>query len=220
MSLPTRSLLLLALQVAACSGGRDPILDRADELGAASGGGLAPGVGVPGTDGSPPPQPQAGDPPPQLPDEPPPVRPDEPPPGVPDQPAPADGADAQGGDPGSGPPAGPQVSISGTVTVPSWAGGPIRIDVFDGDQQAAAGQDGPRPGIVAVGRLDKPGPFTLQVSASVDQVWVGGFVDEDRDGRPGHNDPSGWYAGNPVKTGADVGDITLSLSAPLPPPEE
>jgi len=206
--------LLLAL--VACSGGRDPILDRADEM-SAGGDASADAAGAP-PEGRPAPQPVAA-PAPAPAAEPPPVQPADPPPGVPDGPPPAPAGDGQGGDPGSTPPSGPQVVLSGSVTVPDWDGGAIRIDIFDGDQQAAAGSEGPRPSIVAVARLDRPGAFSLTVPAS-GPVWVGGFVDADQDGKPSHTDPSGWFAGNPVDASADAAGIQLTLAPPGPPPAE
>ena len=97
-------------------------------------------------------------------------------------------------------------------------GGAIRIDIFDGDQRAAAGQDGQRPRVVAAHELSKPGPFSVSIPASVPQVWVGGFVDEDGDGRPSHTDPTGWFGGNPVTTAGGVDGLVLRLETAPPPP--
>ena len=224
MPRPSCATASLMLALAACSGGRDPILDRADEMNA-DGGVSSDPAGAPPA-GRPEPQPVAGAAPASAPApapapavEPQPGQPADPPPGVPDGPPPAPSGDGQGGDPGSTPPSGPQVVLSGTVSVVDWTGGPIRIDVFDGDQQAAAGSEGPRPSIVAVARLERPGAFTLTVPAS-GPVWVGGFVDADQDGKPSHTDPSGWFGGNPVDASADAAGIQLTLAPPGPPPAE
>ena len=134
---------------------------------------------------------------------------------MPDQPPPP--ADC-GGAPGAAPSDGPVARIAGTIVVADYKGGPVRVDVFDGDQQAAAGGSAPRPGVVAVLKLDRPGPFSLSVPVSVGQVWVGGFVDQDLDGRPGPLDPHGWYGDNPIAVDQDVSGVLLTLEAAPPPP--
>lgn len=109
------------------------------------------------------------------------------------------------------------MTLSGTIEIAGWSGGPIRIDVFDGDQVAAAGSDR-RPNVVAQARLEKPGVFAVSVPVSANKVWIGAFADEDRDGKPGREDPSGWYGDNPVDLGADRGGLALKISRPEPPP--
>lgn len=110
------------------------------------------------------------------------------------------------------------VVLSGTITVENWSGGAIRLDIFDGDQRAAAGGEGPKPSIVAVHEVAEPGSFSLEIPKDAGQVWVGGFADEDRDGRPSPTDPSGWYSGNPVSTAADQAGLALVFEPPPPPP--
>jgi hypothetical protein len=203
---------LLAVMSLACSG-QDPILERAAEM---EGGDTPPTAGAPapGKTGSAPvkagtpaqPAPGRGAPPAAgTPGEPTPGDPGQPAPGTPEQPAP--------GVPGAD---GPSVVLSGTVAVASWGGGPIRIDIFDGDQQAAAGS-GKRPSVVAQARLDAPGAFEVRVPTSAGRVWIGAFADENRNGRPDPRDPSAWFGGNPVSTDEARGGIALSLEAAPPP---
>lgn len=195
-----------------CGGGSDPILERA----AALDDGAATQDDAPPPGGRPEPQPvEAPDPEPVTAAAPAPGAPQDPPPGEPADPPPAP---ASGGAPGAQPADGPRVTVSGTVSVDGWSGGPIRLDIFDGDQRAAAGGGGPKPSIVAVHQVDKPGPFSLEIPQDAGEVWVGGFADEDRDGRPSPTDPSGWYAGNPVSTAANQSGVTLVLEAAPPPP--
>jgi hypothetical protein len=204
--------IALALLLLACSG-QDPILDRAADM---QGGGAAPTAGAPapGKTGSPPPTAGTPEPPrpgqgaapsPADPGAPAPGDPGAPSPGVPDQPTP--------GVPGSD---GPSVALAGTVQVEDWGGGPIRIDIFDGDQQAAAGSS-KRPSVVAQARLEKPGPFEVRVPVGTTNVWIGGFADENRNGRPDPRDPSGWFGGNPVSVDGDQSGITLQLRSAPPP---
>lgn len=176
---------ILAFALFAC-GGRDPILDRADEL-AHEQGVVATPDPRPATSGT------AGSPPPG--------QPEQPAPGVPEEPKPG-GIEIKG----------PSVVLSGTVEVPDWKGGPIRIDVFDGDQQAAANSTGQRPRVVAMARLEKPGPFDLRVPSTATQVWVGAYADENSDGKPDPTDPEAWFTGNPVSTGTDHPGVDLQLT--------
>lgn len=197
------SLLPVLLMIVGC-GGQDPILERAESM--AGEGGAAPAAAPPQPGAATAPAPgKPADPQPVRPGEPQPVQPGQPQPGVPQEPPPGGGPD------------GPAVTLKGTITVPGWKGGEIRIDVFDGDQKAAAGT-GKRPSVVAQGKVAEPGPFELRVPQSADRVWIGAFADEDKNGRPGHTDPTGWYSGNPVSTGADRGGIELELQAPKEPP--
>ncbi len=187
--------------------GRDPILERADELGEqAHAGGGVPGGGGPGA-GSPP-APPPGDPaepPPGKGEDPPAGRAADPPPGTPDEPAPgAPGAD------------GPSVTVSGEVRLADYELGKVRIDIFDGDQKDL---EGPRPSVVAVAEIERPGPFSVQVPVSAPQVWIGAYVDEDLNGRPGPLDPAGWYAGNPVETEGGADGVIIELQRQEPPPQ-
>lgn len=213
MSAALLPLLPLLLLLGAC--GRDPILKRAEDLQAGNGGGggrpgaAGEGGGVPGADG-------AGQKGPGRPVQPTPGRPDEPPPGSAAQPPPGAGV------PGTPAPAtpgtvdGPSVTIRGEVKVEDYELGSVRIDVFDGDQRKL---DGPRPSVVGVLTLERPGPFEIQVPASAAQIWLGAYIDENLDGRPGPQDPSGWYAGNPVSTAGGASGIVIELIRQPPPPQ-
>ena len=106
------------------------------------------------------------------------------------------------------------ITLSGTVTLADWSGAPVRVDVFDGDQRDL---DGPRPSVVGVARLMEPGAWSVSVSASIGQLWVGGYADDNQDGKPDHNEPVGWYGGNPVAGGVAQTGIALSLT--VQPPE-
>ena len=203
--------IALAASILACSG-QDPILDRAAEMqegvsrvqtepasaGTIPGAPSTTGSGAPSQGAAVPPKP--GDP-------------AAPSPGVPGQPAPGRPDQPSPGVPGS---AGPTVTLTGTVQVDGWGGGPIRVDIFDGNQQAAAGSS-KRPSVVAQANLDGPGAFEVRVPASAGQLWIGAFADEDRNGRPGPRDPSGWFGGNPVSVDGDQGGIVLRLQAAPPP---
>ena len=197
MTAPLRTVLPLLLL--ACNGGQDPILDRAAAMEDRAGGEAAP-IG-PGPAEAPAP-----------------AAPEAPPPGVPEEPVPVAGQPSNPGGAGPASVDGPTVEIRGTVDVPGWKGGPIRVDIFDGDQQAAAIGSGPRPSVVAVARLESPGAFSLQVPASTGRIWIGAFADENQDGRPGHEDPTGWYGENPVSTEKSTEDVALTLEPPPPPP--
>jgi hypothetical protein len=183
--------LIIAALSAGC--GQDPIEQRAAELASQK---SRPGSGAQ----SPPPggPPSAGSEGGTI------GIPEEPSPGIPDEPPP--------GQPLGG--SGPQITLSGEVQIKEWSGAPIRVDIFDGNQQDLAG---PRPSVVGVVHLDAPGPWSVGVSTSISQLWIGAYSDENKDGKPDHSEPVGWYAGNPVAGGADRGDLTLSLA--VPPPE-
>lgn len=181
--------------VAAC--GSDPILEQAARDAAAP---------APTTSTAEPARVQPADPPPGDPGQPPPGEQPPPAPGIPDEPA-----------PGS---SGPQVTLTGTVTVPDWKpGGSIRIDVFDGDQRDLSA---PRPSVVGMQRLSAPGAFSVSVPASAGAVWLGAYADLDGDDRPSPSEPAGWYTGNPVALSGTVSGISLTLAveAPPPPPPE
>lgn len=194
--------------------GRDPILDRADELGPQAGAGQpggGNGGGNGGGDGGGPAPGRAVDPSPAVPRPPEPGSAVQPPPGTPTEPAP--------GSPG-GQADGPQVVLKGEIALPDYELGQVRIDIFDGDQREL---EGPRPSVVGVATMERPGAFEVSVPASAARVWLGAYVDEDLDGRPSPQDPAGWYAGNPVETagGADgaVDGIVIVLERQPPPPQ-
>jgi hypothetical protein len=94
----------------------------------------------------------------------------------------------------------------------------VSVNVFDGDQQAAAGAAGARPSVVGMVRLEGAGPFSVGVPAGTAQVWIEAFADEDGDGRPGPSEPAVWYPGNPVRVAEGVSGIVLTLERRPPPP--
>lgn len=208
-------LALLGLSgVAACGG--DPILERAAELeadgGAGEGGATGDGAAQADGPGGGEDRRVGGGAAPILTGEPEPgvVTPAEPAPGVPKEPQPGDPGQPPPGEAGAaGPPPseGPTVTLSGTVRVPSYTKGIVRIDLFDGDQRKL---EGPRPSVVAVTRVDAPGAWSAEVPAG-QAVWIGAYVDVNGDGRPAPGEPSGWYADNPVQAGADQAGLELLL---------
>ena len=122
----------------------------------------------------------------------------EPTPGVPSTPAP--------GNPFKD---GPLVKLSGRVVVPNWNGAPIRIDIFDGDQRQIGGQ---RPNVVMMEFLPSDGDFEIEIPERDSPYWIGAYVDVDQDGKPGANDPSAWYSGNPIMGNRDNSGVVLELS--------
>ncbi|MFH1468680.1 MAG: hypothetical protein ABIO70_30095 [Pseudomonadota bacterium] len=190
--------LFLIFQLAGCDG--DPILVRADDERAEEGDArrpaASPGV-LPQPGVAPEPQPgQAAEPGEGFPDEPTPGIPEPPTPGDPSQPPPPGGVD-----PGS-PPSAPRTTVSGVVRYPGYTQGPIRVDVFDGDQRDLARH----PGVVAWADLPAPGPFTVQVPKSAKKVWISAYNDANGNGRPDDRDPRGYDEGAPV--GVAAGDVT------------
>lgn len=192
--------------------GRDPILKKAEDLHAGSaGGGGRPGAEGAGVPEGPRPG-KAVEPSPGNPEPPAPGQPASPPPG-----AAAPGAPGTPNAPAApGTIDGPVVLVRGEVRLDDYELGSVRIDVFDGDQKKL---DGPRPSVVGVLTLERPGPFEVKVPASVTQVWLGAYIDENLDGRPGPQDPSGWYTGNPVDTEGGAEGIVIELIRQPPPPQ-
>ena len=110
------------------------------------------------------------------------------------------------------------MAVSGTITAPDWQPGVVlRVDVFDGDQRDLGA---PRPSVVGMTRVSEPGPYTVMVSASASAVWVGAYADLDGDGRPDHEEPVGWFAGNPLTPTDGVSGIDLVLAVEAPPPAQ
>jgi hypothetical protein len=122
----------------------------------------------------------------------------EPTPGIPQEPAP--------GNPFKD---GPMVKMSGQIIVPNWNGEPIRIDIFDGDQQQIGGQ---RPNVVMMEFLPSDGAFQIDIPERDSPYWIGAYVDVDRDGKPGPNDPSAWYSDNPIMGNRNTSGVILELS--------
>lgn len=213
--------------------GRDPILDRADQLAAADAApaGQTPSPRAPSdpaiaqapapAPGAPPepgavapgdPTPvDAGDPAPIDPGEPTPGVPDEPPPGVPDEPPP----EGRVGEIDLG----PTVTISGEILMDDYRGSPIRIDVFDGDQlAAAAGGKNKQPRVIVTLQIAGPGPFSTEVPIAPGKVWIGAYADEDGNGRPGPLDPAAWSPDNPIYVDKARSGLKIPLERRPPPP--
>ncbi len=199
--------------------GEDPILTKAREANEAAKAqkpGGAPGgspSGAPGAGGV---QSGAG-----RPEAPKPGVPEEPKPGIPDQPPP-EGAQAAPGPGIPTPPtpgssfSGPRVAVSGTIDFPSYKGGMVRVSAFDGPHAEHAGN---QPKIVGEARLERPGPFTIEVPESAKNVYLEAAVDEDGNGRPGPLEPQGSADRYPVQvdSGPQSG-IVVTLSRRAPPP--
>ena len=88
---------------------------------------------------------------------------------------------------------------------------PIRIDIFDGDQQNIGGK---RPSVVVSTTVESGNRFEIFLPKKEQQLWVGAYIDEDNDGRPGPMDPSGWYSGNPLSGSTDQQSIVIQLGIP------
>jgi len=124
--------------------------------------------------------------------------PSQPEPGTPEEPTPAPpgtpgGADHPGKE-GGMVDEGPHVIIRGSISSGS-SDGKIRIDLFDGDQRNVSG---PRPKVVGVHEINQSGPFELSIPASVGKVWLGAYLDANKNNRPDKGEAVGWYSRNPV----------------------
>lgn len=216
----------LLLWVWAC--GEDPILAKVREdqakaaTAAPTGTPPAPGVGKP-PPGSGAPKAGIPDPPkPGIPEEPAPGRPDEPPPanpGDPEAPKPGQPAPGTPSAPTPGRPAEqqlPKVEVAGNIVFPGWKTGKVRVSAFDGPHAEHAGS---QPRIIGEVKLEKPGPFTMQVPQKAGAVYLEAAVDEDADGRPGPLDPQGNADSYPLQVGeSPVSGVIISLSRREPPP--
>ena len=107
-----------------------------------------------------------------------------------------------------------QIQIAGMILVQGWNGNEIRIDVFDGDQRQIGGS---RPSVISSSSLSKPGAYEISVPKGKGKYWIGAYVDQNGDGRPGKQDPSGWYAGNPISASQATSGVELVLSVPDDP---
>lgn len=199
----------------------DPILARADEERAeeieagpssASGDGVTP---PPGATNQPSPG-QAAVPVPADPSKPPPGAPAQPAPGIPEEPQPAaPGAPGGAAIQPETPDEGPTTVLSGEVRYADYRRGPVRIDIFDGDQRDFSA----RPRVVGKAELSGPGAFEITVPRSVGEVWISAFNDADSDNKPDQDDPTGFCAGNPVQLDRDeIGKLVIELEY-NPPPE-
>ena len=104
--------------------------------------------------------------------------------------------------------------IAGVILVQGWSGNEIRIDVFDGDQRQIGGS---RPSVISSASVSKPGAYEISVPKGNGKYWIGAYVDQNGDGRPGKQDPSGWYAGNPISASQATAGVELVLSVPDDP---
>jgi len=103
------------------------------------------------------------------------------------------------------------ITIKGTINANNPTNKAIRIDIFDGDQRNIGGK---RPSVVVSQTVDLGPDFEIFLPKEDQQLWIGAYIDEDEDGRPGPMDPSGWYAGNPISGSSDSSNITLILGIP------
>ena len=174
------------------------------------GGNLTPGIPdepAPGDPSSPSPG-VPGSPTPGVPGAPTPGVPGAPTPGVPGQPTP--------GAPSEAVEDGPSALVRGTIRMADYKSGEVRIDVFDGDHRSHAGQ---RPNLVRSSILSQPGSFEVRVPVSTGRVWLEASNDENQDGRPGPQDPSGRYLRKPLELTADgASGIVIELERHEPPP--
>jgi hypothetical protein len=109
---------------------------------------------------------------------------------------------------------GPFIKVSGEIHIDNWSGKKIRIDVFDGDQRKIGGN---RPSVIISETLNKIGAYSIDLPQSEKELWVGAYIDEDEDGRPGPQDPSGWYISNPLSAEKNHSGITVILDVPNAP---
>ena len=86
---------------------------------------------------------------------------------------------------------------------------PLELIYFDGDQQQIGGQ---RPNVVMMEFLPSDGAFQIDIPERDTPYWIGAYVDVDRDGKPGPNDPSAWYSDNPIMGNRNTSGVILELS--------
>lgn len=103
------------------------------------------------------------------------------------------------------------VTFKGTVEANNPNQRPIRIDIFDGDQQNIGGK---RPSVVVSTTVESGNKFEIFIPKKEHHLWVGAYIDEDNDGRPGPMDPSGWYSGNPLSGSTNQQAIVIQLGIP------
>lgn len=103
------------------------------------------------------------------------------------------------------------ITITGTIDANNPNNKPIRIDIFDGDQRNIGGK---RPSVVVSTTVEAGPKFEIFLPKKEQMLWVGAYIDEDGNGRPGPLDPSGWYSGNPISGEADHSRVVLTLGIP------
>jgi len=153
-------------------------------------------------------------------------KPEEPKPGIPGEPSAGLPGSAEEGVPGEHRPGEPGKSttpadeaattlLKGAIVFDTYSAGIVRLDVFDGDQTDFA----LRPSVVAMEQLDKPQSFEFRVPISAGRVWLSAFNDANKNGRPDPQDPTGFYAKNPVDVsgGGVVEGLTIDLEVREPP---
>ena len=60
--------------------------------------------------------------------------------------------------------------------------------------------------------MPSDGDFEIEIPERDSPYWIGAYVDVDQDGKPGANDPSAWYSGNPIMGNRDNSGVVLELS--------
>ena len=103
------------------------------------------------------------------------------------------------------------ITISGTIKANNPNNKPIRIDIFDGDQRKIGGK---RPSVVVSTTVESGPQFEIFLPKKQQMLWVGAYIDEDGNGRPGPLDPSGWYGENPISGESDHSRVVLTLGIP------
>ncbi len=113
-------------------------------------------------------------------------------------------------------PAGPSVTISGTVSYGDYQKGLLRVDIFDGDQTDFSAH----PSVLAMEQMGAPGTFSVSVPRSAGKVWISAFNDANQNNRPDPDDPTGFFSGNPLMVAeTDIDGIEITLQRRPPPPE-
>ena len=103
------------------------------------------------------------------------------------------------------------ITISGTIEANNPTNKSIRIDIFDGDQRNIGGA---RPSVVVSTTVESGPEFEIFLPKNKQMLWVGAYIDEDGNGRPGPLDPSGWYSENPISGEEDHLRVVLTLGIP------
>lgn len=103
------------------------------------------------------------------------------------------------------------ITISGTIEANNPNNRSIRIDIFDGDQRNIGGK---RPSVVVSTTVDAGPEFEIFLPKKNQMLWVGAYIDEDENGRPGPLDPSGWYGANPISGEENHSRVVLTLGIP------
>ena len=62
--------------------------------------------------------------------------------------------------------------------------------------------------------VDAGPKFEIFLPKKNQMLWVGAYIDEDGNGRPGPLDPSGWYGENPISGEENHSRVVLTLGIP------